>query len=68
MALDRIGDRWTLLIVCELLSGPKRFADLLNGLPCIPTNLLAKRPLRRIQPSRTRSQRWARRCRRLCRP
>jgi DNA-binding HxlR family transcriptional regulator len=48
LALDRIGDRWTLLIVRELLTGPKRFTDLLAGLPNIPTNLLTRR-LRRME-------------------
>src|ERR671921_1724366 len=42
-ALDIIGERWTLLIVRELLTGPKRFKDLLEGLPGIGTNLLATR-------------------------
>jgi len=43
-ALDTIGDRWTLLIVRELLSnGPSRYSDLLHGLPGIATNLLADR-------------------------
>lgn len=42
-ALDVIGDRWVLLIVRELLEGPRRYADLLDGLPGIATNLLADR-------------------------
>ena len=43
-ALDVIGDRWTLLIVRELLlQGPCRYTDLKNGLPGIATNLLADR-------------------------
>jgi DNA-binding HxlR family transcriptional regulator len=43
-ALDLIGDRWTLLIVRELLvRGPCRYTDLRNGLPGIATNLLADR-------------------------
>ena len=42
-ALDRIGDRWTLLIVRELLLGPKRYTDLRRNLPGIATNLLAER-------------------------
>jgi DNA-binding HxlR family transcriptional regulator/putative sterol carrier protein len=41
--LDVLGERWTLLIVRELLTGPKRFKDLLGGLPGIGTNLLAGR-------------------------
>jgi len=42
-ALDVIGDRWTLLIVRELLIGECRYSDLLKGLPGIATNLLAGR-------------------------
>src|SRR5438105_10796332 len=41
--LDLIGDRWMLLIVRDLLLGPKRYSDLLDGLPGIGTNLLALR-------------------------
>jgi DNA-binding HxlR family transcriptional regulator len=42
-ALDAVGERWTLLLVRELSTGPKRFKDLLGGLPGIGTNLLAGR-------------------------
>jgi DNA-binding HxlR family transcriptional regulator len=42
-ALDLLGERWTLLIVRDLLVGPKRYTDLLDGLPGIGTNLLARR-------------------------
>lgn len=42
-ALDRLGERWTLLIVRNLLLGPKRYSDLLAELPGITTNLLAAR-------------------------
>jgi DNA-binding HxlR family transcriptional regulator len=42
-ALDVVGDRWTLLIVRELLIGDRRYGDLLEGLPGIATNLLAAR-------------------------
>jgi DNA-binding HxlR family transcriptional regulator len=41
--LDVIGDRWVLLIVRELLAGPRRYVELLDGLPGIATNLLADR-------------------------
>jgi len=42
--LDVVGDRWTLLIVRELLvQGPCRFTDLKNGLPGVATNLLSTR-------------------------
>jgi DNA-binding HxlR family transcriptional regulator len=42
-ALDVIGDRWNLLIVRELLVGPRRYTDLMDGLPGIGTNVLAAR-------------------------
>ncbi|HVR21036.1 MAG TPA: winged helix-turn-helix transcriptional regulator [Polyangiaceae bacterium] len=42
-ALDRLGERWTLLIVRNLLLGPRRYSELLSELPGITTNLLAER-------------------------
>src|SRR5205807_5749030 len=42
-ALDVAGDRWTLLIVRELLPGPRRFTDLIDGLPGISRKLLTER-------------------------
>ena len=42
-ALSLVGERWSLLIVRELLHGPKRYTDLTNGLPGIGTNILAAR-------------------------
>src|SRR3954452_12806803 len=42
-ALDVIGDRWALLVVRELLLGPKRFTDLRDGLPGIGPNVLSQR-------------------------
>ena len=42
-ALDQLGDRWTLLLVRELLVGPQRYSDLLEHLPGIWSNLLAGR-------------------------
>ncbi|MFN2503005.1 MAG: winged helix-turn-helix transcriptional regulator [Acidimicrobiales bacterium] len=47
-ALDRIGDRWTLLVVRELLIAPAGYAGLARALPGIPTNLLADR-LRQLE-------------------
>lgn len=47
-ALDFVGDRWTILILRELLGGPARFQELRNGLPGIATNLLTER-LRRME-------------------
>jgi DNA-binding HxlR family transcriptional regulator len=42
-ALDVVGERWTLLVVRELLLGPRRFTDLLSALPGLGTSLLARR-------------------------
>jgi DNA-binding HxlR family transcriptional regulator len=42
-ALDLIGERWALLVVRELLLGPKRFTDLRVGLPNASPNVLAQR-------------------------
>jgi DNA-binding HxlR family transcriptional regulator len=42
-ALEVVGERWALLVVRDLLVGPKRFTDLLNGLPGIPSNVLTTR-------------------------
>ena len=42
-ALEVVGERWALLVVRDLLVGPKRFTDLLNGLPGIPSNILTAR-------------------------
>ena len=41
--MELVGGRWTLLIVRDLLTGPKRFTDLREGLPGIPTNVLSAR-------------------------
>src|SRR5262245_50866736 len=42
-ALDLIGERWSLLVVRELMEGPKRYTDLAEHLPGIGTNILAAR-------------------------
>lgn len=42
-ALDVVGERWTLLVVRELMEGAKRYTDLLAGLPGISTDMLATR-------------------------
>ncbi|MFI8964687.1 winged helix-turn-helix transcriptional regulator [Streptomyces sp. NPDC053493] len=42
-ALDDVGDRWTLLIVRELLAGPRRYTDLHADLPGVSTDMLAGR-------------------------
>lgn len=42
-ALGLVGERWALLVVLELMSGPKRYTDLAGNLPGIGTNILADR-------------------------
>jgi DNA-binding HxlR family transcriptional regulator len=42
-ALGLVGERWTLLVVRELMGGPKRYTDLAAELPGIGTNILAAR-------------------------
>ncbi len=50
-ALDRVGDRWSLLIVEALLEGPRRFNELGEDLPGIAPNILSER-LRRLERER----------------
>jgi DNA-binding HxlR family transcriptional regulator len=47
-AVERVGDRWTLLIVDALLPGPRRFNDLLEALQGIAPNILSHR-LKRLE-------------------
>lgn len=42
-ALELVGERWALLLVRDLLVGPRRYGELAAGLPRIPTNVLATR-------------------------
>src|SRR5215212_10227581 len=42
-SLDLLGERWTLLVVRDLLMGPQRYTDLREGLPGIATDLLTAR-------------------------
>jgi DNA-binding HxlR family transcriptional regulator len=49
-ALDVVGERWALLVVRELLLGPKRFSDLRGGLPHVSADVLAQR-LRELEQS-----------------
>lgn len=42
-ALDAVGERWALLVVRDLLLGPKRFTDLSAGLPGLSQNVLSQR-------------------------
>lgn len=47
-ALDRVGDRWSLLIIEAMLDGPRRFGELGEALPGIAPNILTDR-LRRLE-------------------
>ena len=49
-ALDRVGERWALMIVRELVLGPKRFTDLRAGLPGLSADVLSQR-LRELEES-----------------
>lgn len=42
-ALELVGERWALLIIRDLLVGPRRYGELAGGLPRIPSNVLAAR-------------------------
>ncbi|MET8866071.1 winged helix-turn-helix transcriptional regulator [Nonomuraea sp. NPDC004580] len=42
-AMEMVGERWSMLIIRNLLIGPQRFTDLHKGLPAIPTNILSTR-------------------------
>jgi DNA-binding HxlR family transcriptional regulator len=50
-ALDAVGERWALLVVRELLLGPKRFTDLHRGLGAVSQNVLSQR-LRELEAAR----------------
>jgi DNA-binding HxlR family transcriptional regulator len=47
-ALDVVGDRWTLLVIRDLLGGKRRYGDFLASAETIPTNILADR-LKRLE-------------------
>ena len=42
-AVELVTERWALLIIRDLLVGPRRYTDLKQGLPTIPTNILSAR-------------------------
>lgn len=64
-ALERVGDRWSLLVVEALLAGPRRFGELSESIPGIAPNILADR-LRRLEAERvTRSTPYSQRPPRL---
>src|SRR3954468_24372054 len=53
-ALDLVGERWALLVVRELLFGPKRFTDLRAGLPNASPDVLTQRL--RLAPRQARAR------------
>src|SRR5947207_11167291 len=55
-ALDVVGERWALLVVRDLLLGPKRFTDLRAGLPHVSPDVLSQR-LRELERSGVISRR-----------
>jgi DNA-binding HxlR family transcriptional regulator len=57
-ALDVVGERWALLVVRELIFGPKRFADLHRGLPGMSQNVLTQR-LRELEEAGVLTRRHA---------
>lgn len=64
-ALERVGDRWSLLLVEALLDGPRRFGELGGAVPGIAPNILADR-LRRLEGERViRATPYSQRPRRL---
>ena len=50
-ALERVGDRWSLLLVEALLAGPRRFSELADAVPGIAPNILSDR-LKRLESER----------------
>jgi DNA-binding HxlR family transcriptional regulator len=57
-ALDRVGDRWSLLLVESLLSHPRRFGELADDLPGIAPNILTERLRRLEREGIVRSERY----------
>ena len=60
--LDLVGERWTLLLIRELLTGPKRFGDLQGSLRGLGTGLLAAR-LKHLEHERSEERRVGKECR-----
>jgi DNA-binding HxlR family transcriptional regulator len=57
--LDVLGDRWTLLVVRDLMRGKRRFAEFVESPEHIPTNILADRLKRLVALGVVRSQRYS---------
>ncbi len=62
-ALDRVGDKWTLLIIRDLADGPRRFVDLQRTLPGISTEQLRSRLNRMVDDELLTRSRYRARCR-----
>jgi DNA-binding HxlR family transcriptional regulator len=58
-ALDLIGDRWSLLVVRDLMRGKRRFAEFLESSEGIPTNILADRLKRLVKSGIITSKRYS---------
>ncbi|HYR84284.1 MAG TPA: helix-turn-helix domain-containing protein [Terriglobia bacterium] len=58
-ALDLIGDRWSLLVVRDLMRGKRRFAEFLESPEGIPTNILADRLKRLVRHRIITSKRYS---------
>lgn len=58
-ALDAVGDRWTLLVVRDLMRGKRRFAELVDTPEGIPTNILSDRLKRLTAAGIVRSRRYS---------
>lgn len=57
--LDVLGDRWSLLVVRDLMRGKRRYAEFLESSEKIPTNILADRLKRLVAKGLVRSQRYS---------
>ena len=57
--LDVLGDRWSLLVVRDLMRGKKRFAEFLESKEGIPTNTLAERLQRLVRAGIVESHRYS---------
>ena len=57
--LDIVGDRWSLLVIRDLVRGKRRFAEFLGSSEGIPTNILADRLKRLVQAGVVTSSRYS---------
>ena len=57
--LDVLGDRWTLLVVRDLMRGKRRFAELVESPERIPTNILSERLKRLVRVGVVQSHRYS---------